>query len=180
MKSTPIKFLLWWVFFICMVFVAQTLHAEKVTRVIDGDTFYIGQKAFRLYGIDAYELAQVGGKQAREMLESLVLGKDVKYIIKKSTHKKRTKNGWTTITSEIDPFGRTVVVAVVGTEIINSKMVESGWAVAYTDMCLSNECDTYATLEKKAHEAKVGAWALYPVPMRPVDFRDKMYKYVRD
>ncbi len=52
---------------------------ERVTRVIDGDTFETNRrkKPVRLSGYDAPELNQRGGKTAKKVLENLILNKEV-------------------------------------------------------------------------------------------------------
>lgn len=52
--------------------------AYKVTKVIDGDTFDTdARQLIRIASIDAPELDQCGGKEAKEALEKLILDKDV-------------------------------------------------------------------------------------------------------
>lgn len=49
-----------------------------VVEVIDGDTFKT-KNIIRLEGVDAPELDQSGGKEAKQKLESLILNKDITY-----------------------------------------------------------------------------------------------------
>ena len=58
-----------------MIDLAVSAH---VVEVIDGDTFKT-KKRIRLEGVEAPELNQPGGKEAKEKLESLILGKDITY-----------------------------------------------------------------------------------------------------
>lgn len=53
---------------------------EKVTRVIDGDTFRTSsrRKSVRLAGVDAPEKGERGAERATAALKRLVDGKDVK------------------------------------------------------------------------------------------------------
>ncbi|ECL3871804.1 thermonuclease, partial [Campylobacter upsaliensis] len=66
----------------------------KVSKVIDGDTiellaktsktnpyYHIAKLKIRLYGIDAPELKQAYGKEAKEFLSALVLKQEVSLII---------------------------------------------------------------------------------------------------
>ncbi|EAL3929264.1 thermonuclease, partial [Campylobacter upsaliensis] len=78
-------------------FKEQNLEKEligKVSRVIDGDTIellaktsktnpynHITKLKIRLYGIDAPELKQAYGKEAKEFLSALVLKQEVSLII---------------------------------------------------------------------------------------------------
>lgn len=76
-----------WVLLILMTFqaTAATRQAQSgvVTRVVDGDTLWVktsgAQQALkvRLQGIDAPEICQPGGVQAREALKRRVLGQSV-------------------------------------------------------------------------------------------------------
>ena len=52
---------------------------ERVTRVIDGDTFETNRRKIpvRLGGYNAPELNQRGGKTAKKALENMLLGKEV-------------------------------------------------------------------------------------------------------
>ena len=47
-------------------------------EVIDGDTFKTKNR-IRLEGVDAPELNQSGGEEAKQKLESLILDKDITY-----------------------------------------------------------------------------------------------------
>jgi len=49
-----------------------------VVEVIDGDTFKTLNR-IRLEGVDAPELNQTGGNEAKQKLESLILDKDITY-----------------------------------------------------------------------------------------------------
>ena len=52
---------------------------EKVTRVIDGDTFATNRRKnpVRLANVDAPELSQRGGPSAKKALENMILGEEV-------------------------------------------------------------------------------------------------------
>jgi micrococcal nuclease len=49
----------------------------KVTRVIDGDTVVINSTNVQLYGVAAPGLNEPGGREARDVMVKLALGKDV-------------------------------------------------------------------------------------------------------
>ena len=56
----------------------NTIRGEKVIEVIDGDTYRIANKqTIRLYSIDAPEEGRCMGKEAKEKLTALILGKRV-------------------------------------------------------------------------------------------------------
>jgi micrococcal nuclease len=55
---------------------------ERVTEVIDGDTFKTPAEAIRLENVQAPEKGTPYSKMAKEKLESLILGKNVRYEVK--------------------------------------------------------------------------------------------------
>jgi micrococcal nuclease len=55
-----------------------TVIFGTVTHVRDGDTIVIGEVAIRLYGISAPELNEPLGEGAREFMEELVFGKQLR------------------------------------------------------------------------------------------------------
>lgn len=58
--------------------VVHVVIKAHVVEVIDGDTFKT-LKIIRLEGVDAPELNQTGGNEAKQKLESLILDKDITY-----------------------------------------------------------------------------------------------------
>ncbi|WP_270982621.1 thermonuclease family protein [Campylobacter helveticus] len=99
----------------------------KVSRVIDGDTIellaktskenpynHIAKLKIRLYGIDAPELKQAYGKEAKEYLSSLILDKEVILII-----------------NDKDKYQRTIGTILLNDKDINKEMVKNGYAWAY-------------------------------------------------
>jgi micrococcal nuclease len=58
--------------------VVNLVVKAHVVEVIDGDTFKT-QYIIRLEGVDAPELSQSGGEEAKQKLESLILDKDITY-----------------------------------------------------------------------------------------------------
>ncbi|RME42015.1 MAG: hypothetical protein D6791_18790 [Chloroflexi bacterium] len=82
---------------------------EKVTRVIDGDTFETDRRKHpvRLANVDAPELNQRGGKAAKAALSRLIAGQEVS--IK---------------TVARDKYGRAVANVKVGRRSVNKAMRE--------------------------------------------------------
>jgi micrococcal nuclease len=80
---------------------------EKVTRVIDGDTFKTKNRKnpVRLANVDAPEKGQYGSSQAKEYLKKLIGGEEV-----------RIK------TVARDKFGRSVARVYIGRESVNKKV----------------------------------------------------------
>jgi endonuclease YncB( thermonuclease family) len=58
------------------------MPADKVTRVLSGDSFRIANNIVRLEGVRAPEQATSESRLAKEKLESLILGKVVRYKVK--------------------------------------------------------------------------------------------------
>ena len=97
-------------------------QAGVVTRVFDGDTLWVKTSAnarplkVRIQGIDAPEICQLGGVQAREALKRKVLGQSV--TISSAAH---------------DDYGRSIATVHLQGQDIGHWMVAQGhaWAYAY-------------------------------------------------
>ena len=59
---------------------AKKVVKEKVTKVIDGDTFDTAERRIRLARVYAPELNKSGGEEAKRKLESLIDGKEVSIL----------------------------------------------------------------------------------------------------
>ncbi len=88
--------------------------AYKITRVLDGDTVVLetGEK-FRYLGIDAPELNDRWGPEAKKFNEDMVLGKKIKIELD------RTK---------LDKYGRILGYVWSGDIMVNEALVERGYA----------------------------------------------------
>ena len=80
---------------------------EKVTKVIDGDTFEtaIRKNTVRLANVDAPEKGQPGSAKATEALRKMIEGEDVRID-----------------TVGRDKYGRAVANVYLGRESVNKKM----------------------------------------------------------
>ena len=115
-----------------------------VTRILDGDTLVIARNngeevKVRLAGIDAPEITQDFGEQARTALDTLVLNRRV------TVENKGT-----------DPYNRVIGVITVDDEDINQKLVKDGDAWFYPDY--ANGLD-YAADQAEADKGKLGLWS---------------------
>ena len=117
----------------CRVFI----WGGKVTKITDGDTisvvrwFFFPLNGIRLDIIDAPEMSQEGGKQAKAKLEELLpIGTWVQLNIRKK-----------------DGYGRPVAVVYKNNVSINHKMIRSGHAWFY---------DKYSD-DKRAAKAQLAA-----------------------
>lgn len=95
-----------------LFFLRQQSLENVVVEVVDGDTFQLksGQRV-RLMGVDAPEYDRCGGQEARQELARLIAGKQVK-LTEETT----------------EAYGRTLALVWVGTDLINEKILEEGWA----------------------------------------------------
>lgn len=118
-----------------------------VERVHDGDTVTVDATRIRLYGIDAPELAQAGGKASRNYLSSLVEGERVEVFPK-----------------DIDAYGRTVaVLRLPDGRDVNALMVAAGHAWVYTQYC--RNCYAMSLSQTVARFKGLGLWSgKRPVP----------------
>lgn len=134
-----------------LVLSAWTVQAwaftAMVERVHDGDTVTVEATRIRLYGIDAPELAQAGGKPSRDYLSSLVAGERVEVIPK-----------------DIDAYGRTVaVLRLPDGRDVNALMVAAGHAWVYTQYC--RNCYAMSLSQAVARFKGLGLWSgKRPVP----------------
>jgi len=129
------------------------------SRVIDGDTIWIGDTKIRLHGIDAPEMKQICrtskgkeqlcGRLAKQALEKLVRGQDV------------TCKG-----DKRDRYKRLIAVCYVGPFNINEQLVTNGWALAYRKYSKD-----YVRAEALAKSRREGMWRGEFVP--PWEWRRK-------
>lgn len=114
-----------------------------VVRVIDGDTLLAKQDGkyirVRLYGIDAPEKKQAGGKGATQALSKLVNNKEIKIV---SFGK--------------DKYERTIAKIYCGRKYINLEMVKSGHAWWYKKY--APKAKDLEEAEKEARSKKLGVW----------------------
>jgi endonuclease YncB( thermonuclease family) len=136
----------------------MTASAEEpwsCTEVLDGDTLRLSnngeERIVHLFGVDAPELAQAGGIDAKTYLENLVMDKPVKIAIKGSVS------------------NEPIAIATVGDDDLAELMCDAGLA------WLSEEGDTkdaYALKIIMARGQQKGVWS-ESEPMHPADWRRK-------
>ncbi|EDP6888047.1 thermonuclease [Campylobacter upsaliensis] len=147
-------------------FKEQNLEKEltgKVSKVIDGDTIellaktskenpynHIAKLKIRLYGIDAPELKQAYGKEAKEYLSALVLKQEVSLIIENK-----------------DKYDRFVGTLFLKGQDINKEMVKNGYAHAYESFSKK-----YLAEQADAKMFKLGLWQDEKA-VKPSEFRRK-------
>lgn len=120
-------------------------NALLINRVVDGDTVDItgpdGEIRVRLYGIDAPELNQRYGREARGLLEAAADSDDV--LIDPM---------------ERDQYGRVAAVLYVDGRNINRELVKSGAAWVYRPFCRADFCSEWIGLESDARVNRRGLW----------------------
>ncbi|ENQ1163117.1 thermonuclease family protein [Campylobacter upsaliensis] len=150
-------------------FKEQNLEKEltgKVSKVIDGDTIellaktskenpynHITKLKIRLYGIDAPELKQAYGKEAKEFLSALVLKQEVSLIIENK-----------------DKYDRFVGTLFLKGQDINKEMVKNGYAHAYESFSKK-----YLAEQADAKMFKLGLWQDERA-VKPSEFRKQQIK----
>ena len=150
-------------FIIIILFPINIFSAEYeaiVLKVIDGDTIYIksdsGRKKVRLRHIDAPELRQSYGKEAKIFLDNEL---DDKKIIVNSDYK--------------DRYGRDIGDVFIYSKnesiYINAKLIKSGNAWVYKTY---RENTYLMNLENFARDNKLGLWK-DESPIKPWEFRRK-------
>lgn len=117
----------------------------KVTRIIDGDTFETETgETVRLIGINAPEISDIFGIEAKQYLLDLIENKTVDL---------QTDN----ISNDRDRYQRILRYVILDGVDINKKMVSDGYAFAYLKYKFSKSTDyEYAQLE--ARETNKGIW----------------------
>lgn len=117
--------------------------------VIDGDTIAVGEARVRLFGIDAPELAQLGGAEARDHLRSLIGEEQVEIH-----------------PVEIDRYGRTVARVFRNGQDLGEAMVRDGYAVVPRGYSRG-----YLRFEKTARRTRAGLWGSHGGIADPASFR---------
>lgn len=136
--------------FLTLCVLAMPLPAtafEGVLRVIDADTFDVGETRVRLFGVDAPEMGQPCladgeewdcGRWARDHVRA------------------RFEGQWVACTTQdVDRYGRVVARCEAGGIDMGATLVQEGWAWAYLQYS-----SLYAVDEKAAAVAGRGLWAL--------------------
>lgn len=139
---------------IVLLLLASLLPAETVARVTDGDTVVLTDgRRIRLYGIDAPEMHQPQGTEARAFLARLVGGKEVSVTVRAR-----------------DLYGRTVAELRMGNESVNEAMVRAGYAWWYRSLAKREKALELA--ETQARMKRIGLW-VDANPTAPWEWRKK-------
>lgn len=127
-----------------------------VSHVTDGDTVWVRParggppQEVRIDGIDAPEICQLFGPEARDALAARILKQRVVIV-----------------TRGEDDYRRTIAKVRLGREDIGRWMVQHGYAWSYR---FKGDPGPYARYEARARSARTGLWAV-GTPESPRDFR---------
>lgn len=120
----------------------------RVSRVGDGDSLQIilsdsgAEVRVRLYGLDAPELDQPHGREARDFLAKLLTNREVR--VEKE---------------DVDQYGRVVGQVFDSGLSVNLTLVASGHAWVYEQFCQEPVCRQMKAEEAQARRKKRGLWA---------------------
>ncbi|TKX33390.1 thermonuclease family protein [Campylobacter taeniopygiae] len=143
--SDPKKLLAILVFSLTIIFIQNYMakipsFKARVVRVIDGDTIEIlhsnKTSKVRFFGIDAPEIKQNFGKEAKNNLNEILKNKEVEIFYKNK-----------------DIYGRIVAIVKLNNTDINCWMVRKGYA--WADTYYTN---VYVKEQKIAQKYKLGLW----------------------
>jgi endonuclease YncB( thermonuclease family) len=131
----------------------QAKDFYTVTRVVDGDSFFVNTGAeIRLLGVDAPELGRCGSQEAKDTLEKLIANKKIKVS--------PTAN---------DSFNRLVADVYLDGKSVNNLAIVSGW-VAYDSSDSVNSEQMKASGEN-ARENKIGIYSEKCSQLTPPDIK---------
>jgi micrococcal nuclease len=138
-----------------VVGLGQALEGARA-RALDGDSFEIRvngakQGEFRLKNIDAPELTQAYGPEAKAALAAIIETQAIRLV-----------------PQGVDQFGRTLVEVWVGEELVNKQLVKAGSAWAFRPLL---QDQSYLALQSSAQAARLGLWA-GESPLPPWEYRD--------
>ena len=139
-----------------LILLAVTILTGYVTRVKDGDSFLMRSKGviheIRLYGIDAPEYSQAGGKAAKKALYKMIARKTVKVTIVST-----------------GTYNRLIGKVYVGKKYVNLELVKTGNAHWYQRYAPNDK--ELAAAEESAKKSKSGIWSSKTTPQSPEKYR---------
>ena len=123
----------------------QNKMQVKIIKIIDGDTIETdNHQKIRYIGINAPELGQPYGEDAKNFNDNLVNGKTVTIIFDQQTK---------------DQYGRMLGYIYVENIFVNKVLVEKGWAISEAIPPNTLHKEDFLQAEKQAHQKCQGLWA---------------------
>lgn len=123
--------------------VPPTLHSAIVTRIVDGDTFVIGEEHVRIIGIDTPEKGECYYEEATERLRQLILKKPVELIPQPTENK--------------DKYQRLLRYVHLADKDVGRIMLQDGYARNFPWFA-HPRMEEYSAAEREAREANRGLW----------------------
>ncbi|MGB4447009.1 MAG: thermonuclease family protein [Cloacibacterium sp.] len=147
--------------FTFLFFFAQAQLQEntwyKVSKITDGDTFYVTTSSsekykIRLIGIDAPETRNLGVKVHKEYF-----GTEAKIFVTQLLKNKKVK--LTFDVQKTDRYGRVLAYVYLENGIfLNQYLVEKGYAVVSTFLPNVKFVEKFTQAERNARKLKLGMW----------------------
>ncbi|MEM5805311.1 MAG: thermonuclease family protein [Candidatus Aenigmatarchaeota archaeon] len=139
--------------FIIILFLIFLQNQKKISqdyivvKIIDGDTFKLSDgREIRLLGIDAPEQGQFYYDEAKNFLESLILGSKV--VLEQDVTNR-------------DKFGRYLRYVFVENNFVNLELVKKGYARVVIRIPDTKYIDILMQAESQARKNKLGIWSKY-------------------
>lgn len=127
--------------------VAQNRPPDPELTVTEGDTIWLDDERFRLWGIDAPEMDQTCAINGEKWRIGEMAAEELAYVIGFSSPICRA--------IETDPHGRTVAICTINGRDLGASMVARGWAWDFERY----SGGAYADEQRQAQAAGFGLWA---------------------
>ena len=156
--KTQLIFLFTFLFFFAQAQLQENIW-YKVSKITDGDTFYVTTSSsekykIRLIGIDAPETRNVGVKVRKEYF-----GTEAKIFVTQLLKNKKVK--LTFDVQKTDRYGRVLAYVYLENGIfLNQYLVEKGYAVVSTFPPNVKFVEVFTKAEKSARNKKLGLWKM--------------------
>ena len=140
---------------------AASADPSGVVRVIDADTWDVGDTRVRLFGIDAPELDQTCTLDGRAWECGVWAADETRRWYEGRTATCRAVT--------IDRYGRTVARCSVDGQDVGRQMVRAGWALAYRDYSMDYDLDekTAAVQRRGLHRGEAQEPAQFRASRQP-------------